>query len=180
MPSLRSSKSQKFSYTTHCFLCEHIAVDANGKKVQDVFRGSSWNSEKLFKDACEICGEKDGWAMEVKGKMAYVGDLPAADAIYHKQCSNNFKNGKSLPRKFNTSNVQKDISLGRPKDVKRYKGFQLVMNDFYENDDETVTINELRERMSAICEPCSYSEMKKKLNGIDEILISDFGGEQTL
>ena len=32
MPSLRSSKSQSFDYKTHCFLCGHITVDANGKK----------------------------------------------------------------------------------------------------------------------------------------------------
>ena len=144
------------------------------KKVQDAFRVSSWNSEKSFKDACEIRGETDDWAMEVKGKIACVGDLPAADAIYHRQCNLNFRNGKSLPRKFNTSEVQKETGVGRPRDELRYKAFQFVMNDFYENDDETVTITELRERMRALCEPYSESEMRRKLKEIDDIIISDF------
>ena len=112
--------------------------------------------------------------MEVKGKIACVGDLPAADAIYHRQCNLNFRNGKSLPRKFNTSEVQKETGVGRPRDELRYKAFQFVMNDFYENDDETVTITELRERMRALCEPYSESEMRRKLKEIDDIIISDF------
>ena len=72
------------------------------------------------------------------------------DVHYHKQCSTNFRIGKSIPRKFISSNVNEVSSVGRPKDNEKLKAFQLVMDDFYDINDETITVSELIERMKTI------------------------------
>ena len=84
--TLRSSNSQKFVYTTHCVLCECIAVDENGEKLKDVYRVSTWDKEETFTDTIEHrlkLDKDDKWATKVQGRLADVGDLPSADAIYH-------------------------------------------------------------------------------------------------
>ena len=74
--------------------------------------------------------------------MADVGDLPCADSIYQKQWSCNFQNSKSIPNKFRATGVNQGKHVGRPKDDERYKAFQSVMDEFYENDDRTVMVSE--------------------------------------
>ena len=193
--NLRSSNSETFVYATHCLLCECIAVDENGEKQKDVYRVSTWDKEKTLKDTIKHRlkqNKDDEWAIKVKGTLAIVADLPSADAIYHRQCSCNFQNDKYVPNDSRTSGINEVKSVGRPKDNKRYKNqvksvgrpknnerykaFQSVMYDFFENDDRTITISELRNRMGKICDPYSIPGMKTKLKEIEDIFISQIEG----
>ena len=40
----------------------------------------------------------DEWATEVDGRLGFVNDLRAEDAIYHKSCNSNFRTGKGNPK----------------------------------------------------------------------------------
>ena len=60
---------------------------------------------------CKIRGADDEWAKSVQGRINAVIDLHAADAVYHRQCSVNFRtlrdipNVKSLLREPNKSSL---------------------------------------------------------------------------
>ena len=43
---------------------------------------------------------RDEWADRVQARLLAVHHLHTADAIYHQQCSINFRTGKPLPRVF--------------------------------------------------------------------------------
>jgi len=34
------------------------------------------------------------------GRISYANDLHAEDAVYHNQCSINFRTGRNIPKKF--------------------------------------------------------------------------------
>ena len=158
--SLRSSKSENFAYSTHCFLCETIAVDSKWEKLDDVYRVSSWNCQDALIKFCNLPGEK--WPEKVKSKIVFADDLPTKDALYHNVCNNNFRSRRYIPHKYQSSADANEVhrNIGRPKDEERFEAFQYVINDFYENDDETVTISELIDRMREICvEPYSSVHM---------------------
>ena len=38
------------------------------------------------------------WAQKVRGRIGYVNDLHAADAVYHQACSVNFRTHKQIPQ----------------------------------------------------------------------------------
>ncbi|KAL8604332.1 hypothetical protein ACOMHN_028095 [Nucella lapillus] len=40
----------------------------------------------------------DKWAEAVLARIKSVNDLPAADALYHKQCSVNFRTTRGIPQ----------------------------------------------------------------------------------
>ena len=117
--SLRSHQQNEFNYSTHCLLCEGIAVNDAGEQLFEVYRVSSWNCQKTFEDTCDI--REDDWAEKVKSKIIFAKDLPAKDALYHLQCSNNFRNIKNIPGKYIQSSNESIISkkVGRPKAVEK-------------------------------------------------------------
>ena len=45
-----------------------------------------------------VCQERgDEWANDVQARILHVHDLHAADAVYHKACSVNFRTMKQIP-----------------------------------------------------------------------------------
>ena len=88
------------------------------KKQNDVHRAASSKCQESFE---KCCGERDDdWAEKVKNRILHISnsDFRAMDVHYHKQCSTNFRIGKSIPRIFISSNVNEVSSVGRPKDNK--------------------------------------------------------------
>ena len=123
------------------------------------------------------------WAESVKSKIIFAVDLPAKDALYHHQCSTNFRNRKLIPKKHvNDSDSHRlGNQSGRPKDEERSDAFHLVVIDFLENNDETVTVSELIERMRSICgEPYSSVHMKNELEKVEGIYITKIGNEENM
>ena len=58
----------------------------------------------------------DEWSYRVKGKIEFFSsDLHAADAVYHRLCSTNFRIGKKIPLRY--SNVDEKQKLGGPENM---------------------------------------------------------------
>ena len=56
----------------------------------------------------------DEWSYKVKGRIEYFSsDLHAADAVYHRSCSSNFRTGKQIPLKYKGANNERQ-KAGRP------------------------------------------------------------------
>ena len=85
----------------------------------------------------------DEWALLVYGRIEFVPDLRAADATYHCASHTNFCSGKSIPKKYDSSNtLQKH---GRPINTKLDDAYEKVCLCLKkkEANDELVTIKEL-------------------------------------
>ena len=73
-----------------------------------------------------------------------VTDLPAAYAVYHKQCSVNFNTGKRMPQtvacgQSDDPSAAKCLRLsGRPKDELRSEVFLQVTSYLEQNDEEHI------------------------------------------
>ena len=180
--TLRSQATSGFNYQTHCILCESIVVDYNDKRLDDVYyRAASINCQISFEKCCDQ--RDDDWGKKVKNRILHISnsDFRAMDVYYHKQCSTNFRIGKSIPQKFISSNVSELRSVGRPKDNEKLKAFQLVMDNFYDTNDETITVSELIKRMGTIVsDPYSHRTMKRELANIEGIRVTQIGKEKNI
>ena len=82
------------------------------------------------------------WADEVAKRMACTNDLPAEEAIYHRKCFQYFmKPSKALPNETDEPRIR-----GRPTgsvDQQKRLAFRHVIEYLENNDDETVTLDEL-------------------------------------
>jgi hypothetical protein len=59
-----------------------------------------------------VCKMRDDeWALDVRGRLEFVQDLHAADALYHQQCSVNFRTLSTLDS-FVTSLFAKAMYFG--------------------------------------------------------------------
>lgn len=173
-PSLRPKKPA-FQYATHCLYCTVKAVDRDGFPFDDVFRISTWNCQNAILRSCVERGDK--WADDVKSRVEFARDLPAADSIYHKVCSGNFRTGRRLPAKYDLDyKANVESRSGRKVDASREEAFQIVVAQFIEEEEEFTTIAHLQTRMENICQD-SYSipYLKKKLKNHfgDSLVISD-------
>jgi len=137
-----------------------------------------------------VCKErKDYWAGQVESRLHCVSDLHAADAVYHQQCSVNFRTGKQIPQQFQTSDNTLQSSSGkpgRPEDAAQSTAFLSVVNYLEEYDDEQITIGDLINKMSVFLkenksysDPYSFRHMKRKLNDYfgNRIIIAEVCGK---
>ena len=166
---LRSNNSQDFDYATNCLFCENIVVDKNGVRHSEVYRVSTWNFQNKIIYHCRERNDK--WGNEVKSRILFAIDLPAKDALYHRQCSNNFRNNRGIPLKFRKQSDDdgEQKQVGRPVDLEKADIFLDMMDDF-ENNDETISINDLILRMGTMCEePYSHQTVLNKLKDNENI-----------
>ena len=96
-----------------------------------------------------VCQERgEEWANAVQARILHVHDLHAADAVYHKACSVNFRTMKHIPAIHECGNSSlKKAKVGRPPEKERTDAFLEVAKFLEENDDEQITIHELIQRM---------------------------------
>ncbi len=117
----------------------------------------------------KICAERDDdWGKIVAGRLASVVDLHAADALYHQQCSVNFRTLKNIPKQHSSS-VTKRVNYGRPEDLNRSGAFQRTVEYFRENDEEQLTIADLIDKMQEFLEGSScqaYSQVYRTGNSV--------------
>ena len=76
------------------------------KRGFEVFPVRTKDFEDSLIEVCKL--KKDEWVDKVLGRVASVNHLHAADAVYHQQCSSNFRTGKQLPK---SSDVAKEHIL---------------------------------------------------------------------
>ena len=95
--------------------------------------------------------------------------MHAADAVYHKACSVNFRTMKQIPAIHEHENSSlKKVKIGRPPEKERTDAFLEVAKFLEENDDEQITIHDLIQRMDKNLantehSAYSYTHMQKKI-----------------
>lgn len=122
MPKLRSRETL-FTYKDHCFLCGTEVETEN--KTDDIFQVRTWDCQISHITACEQRGNDDEWARTVRARIEFVHDLPAADALYHRVCSINFRTEKNIPLRYQAEEQRdaKKPRVGRRTDTSREEAF---------------------------------------------------------
>ena len=143
------SEKQSLSFCDDCFIC--------GKNVdKDLAKRLSGNPDNqysivmtisLIETVAKRCeerfngGEGNTWADKVTKRMACTNNLPTEEAIYHRKCFQYFmKPSKALPK------TDEPRNRGRPTgsvDQQKCLAFRHVIEYLENNDDETVTLDEL-------------------------------------
>ena len=160
---------QAFDFRNHCLYCGRSAKFEKGKKRGiDVHNVKSNNFQESLIQDCS--NRKDEWSETVLGRLASINDLHAADAIYHQQCSSNFRTGRNIPKSTDSVVEQetKPFKIGRPTSHDRSEAFLKVLKYLEEINDEPVTINDLVRLMNDYLtdsqdKAYSGSYMKEKL-----------------
>lgn len=171
------SKNQPFDFRKCCLFCGMHAelVSKRGPTVLPV------RTLDFQKTVYRICAERaDEWPEKVKGKIEFVSDLPAADALYHQSCSTNFRTKRKLPKCFASDTDNKRPKQGRPVDEKRAEAFRKVVNYLQKNDTEVTIIDLIRKMKEFTGGDCySHSKMKEELKKHfgDEIIITEMDGK---
>ena len=94
---LRSS-SGVFDYKTNFIFCS-CADPYDGMKSE--FRLISARTLELRNTILQACERYNNELVNtVKPRVLFVSDIPAADVVYHKQCSVNFYTGKQMTQTF--------------------------------------------------------------------------------
>ena len=183
--SLRAS--QDFNYKLDCLFCMQ-SITEKEKRYSKAYQVMCKNREfdQSILNACEQ--RNDQWALEVKGRIAFVNDLHSEDAVYHQVCSANFRTGKGVPQMYHRSTQSEPSSKrGRPSDVNREVAFMFVANYLKDNDDEQITVNDLLSLMqNHLKESSSHAFTAKWLKNRliehfkDEIVFTEINGKQNV
>ena len=148
------------------FCSQHVEFEASkyGEEI-DASRVEFHEFTTSILACCDL--RRDESAFTVKGKIEFYNeDLPAADCVYHRSCSTNFRNNKRIPVKYR-ENTEKDKG-GRPENQVQYEAFREVCDILELGDEEKLSIPELvaimEEKLSDTGFP-AYARryMKKKL-----------------
>ena len=95
VPTLRSQEPA-FDLETQCILCGYSVIDK--EKVTEFYRVSTKNCQESFSDKCNE--RQDSWGEKVRDRINIAVDLPAKDALYHKECNAHFRCNRQIPLKF--------------------------------------------------------------------------------
>ena len=76
------------------------------------------------------------------GRLASVNELRAEGAVYHSQCSSNFRTGKGMP-----TNACGKKKQGRPSDVEKESAFEELIEYIENNSDAQFILSDLVKRM---------------------------------
>ncbi|VDI73947.1 Hypothetical predicted protein [Mytilus galloprovincialis] len=158
VPTLRSKV--EFDFKKHCLFCGQLADAVIGRK-----------EEKQ---------REDEWALEVRGRLAFVQDLHAADALYHQTCSVNFRTLKQTPLAFSPPAKKAKTQAGRKSSLS--ESFLFAAKYLQQNEDEQITVADLVKKMSEHCgidDAYGVQHMKNKLQEHfgDKVIISEINGK---
>lgn len=180
VPSRRLRSETVFRSSTDCLFCGQDT--AASRMSSSVFPVRTDNFQSTISDKCQK--RQDAWADGVHGKIQYCQDLHAADAVYHQECSVNFRTDKEIPKAHAKDDSSKGVKRGRPSNADREAVFGQVMQYLQENDDEQITINGLVKRMEDGLKgtdslPYSSKHMKRRLQEQfgDEVIIAEIDGK---
>ena len=158
---LRSGK-QSFCFRTDCYLCGRCVDVEKAKRLPgNAEYEYSYAMTLSIKDTiAKRCAERrenqaDEWAEMVSHRIACISDLPAEEAIYHRRCFQYFMSPRNL-KLDSVSIVSKDGTpqkkRGRPSgsvDEIKQSAFMHVIEYLENNDDETITLDELYDIMES-------------------------------
>ena len=179
---LRSAE-KVFNFSTNCFYCGEPAITGRKRKGTQVIAVRTVETKDTILAICHERG--DDWAKAVQARILHVHDLHAADAVYHRVCSVNFRTMKQVPVIHDyESNTSKKLKLGRPPEKQQADAFIEVAQFLEENDDEQITIHDLIQRMEenlgeSELSAYSYPYMKQRLaeHFGDKIIETEINGK---
>ena len=101
----RSTVEKPFDYKRDCLLCgQPTTFDSRKGDSDEVFAIRTFECERSLLHKCAERGDR--WGQLVQSRIQSVNDLHAADAVYHQQCSVNFRTHKNIPIKRMTGTGQ--------------------------------------------------------------------------
>jgi hypothetical protein len=105
----------------------YSAVKIEGKKRGlDCFQVRTFDFQTAIKAACTE--RNDQWGREVLTRIEFGRDLPTVDAVYHQECSTNFRTGRQIPKQMQEPEVKIQKSAkGSPQN--------LTQTSFFENNE---------------------------------------------
>jgi len=183
---LRSTQKQ-FNFGTDCFFCGKPAFfDKKRKTSEDVSTVKTVETKDTILAICHKRG--DVWANTVQARILSVHDLHAADAVYHRKCSINFRTMKCIPMAHEQEgNASKKAKMGRPPEKQQADAFLETARFLEENDDEQTTIYDLIEHMEKTLGDSelgaySYRYMQQKLKEHfgDKIIQTEINGKKNV
>ncbi|CAG2213079.1 unnamed protein product [Mytilus edulis] len=161
VPTLRSKV--EFDFKRHCLFCGQLADAVIGRKRKsDVYPVRTSEFQCKIEDICRQ--REDEWALEVRGRLAFVQDLHAADALYHQTCSVNFRTLKQTPLAFSPPAKRPKTQAGRKSSLS--ESFLFAAKYLQQNEDEQITVADLVTKMSEHCgidDAYGVQHMKNKL-----------------
>ncbi|CAG2208600.1 unnamed protein product [Mytilus edulis] len=132
------------------------------KRKSDVYPVRTSEFQCKIEDICRQ--REDEWALEVRGRLAFVQDLHAADALYHQTCSVNFRTLKQTPLAFSPPAKKTKTQAGRKSS--QSESFLFAAKYLQQNEDEQITVADLVKKMSEHCgidDAYGVQHMKNKL-----------------
>ena len=135
-----------FDYKTHCLLCGVFIDHGDARKHRK--RSTSRISYVLtleFQETLQThCAKRqDEWADAVRSRLEAIHDLPAEEALYHRDCYSHFSDGRSIPSTMQGGGPLKKVKRSRPKSSTKVAAFHTSVTYLEENDDETITLDQL-------------------------------------
>ena len=164
------SEERVFDFKTDCLFCGVFVEQSLAQKKPN--KASYMYSHVMTlgfqQNIITHChSRQDDWATQVKSRLSAVNDLPAEEALYHHKCKNLFLKGKYFPGfspQEGTSYSSKR-KVGRPKSTSKVTALQYAFDYLEENDDETITLQELHQHMfrsSGLDEEDVYTQVQLK------------------
>lgn len=177
--NLRSQK-ECFDFAKCCLFCGKEAnLDSrSGPKVYPV------RTLDFERTIFQVCSQRcDEWADIVRSRLEFVSDLPAADAVYHQNCSLCFRSRKRPPQFTQSHQGNKQVKLGRPKDERKAEAFEKVATYLVQNENEQITVNDLIIKMKEFTDDAySHPTMKQELQNYfgEQLIVTEVNGKSNV
>lgn len=154
-----------------CLFCNQKAKagkKGNIKSAHKLIPVRTMQCQESILRFCKERGNTDRWSRDVRGKLEYMQNLCARDAVCHNICYSYFRNGQGIPSIFHTREpASKKVCIGRPKNQRCLEAFQCVLDYLDSADVQQVTVSELVQLMQSklTSEDTAYSAkyIKQKL-----------------
>jgi hypothetical protein len=131
-----------FSFKGMCFFCglTTSGSSAGSRKVLT----KKENFDRKVHEMIAARGDCNEWALEVKGRIAFVHDLRAADAEYHTDCYGRFANPACTKESH-------QVKRGRPKKESARGAFEKLCEQLEsEGENDLYTLRELHDMMQKL------------------------------
>ena len=154
-----------------CLFCtqkDKAGKKGNSKSAHKLIPVRTMQCRESILRFCTERGNTDRLSRDVRGKLEYMQDLCARDAVYHNICYSYFRNGQGIPSIFDTREpASKNVCTERPKNQRCLETFQCVLDYLDSADVQQVTVSELVQLMQSnlTSEDTAYTAkyMKQKL-----------------
>ena len=118
---------------------DHLRRNLNLEEIVSCIVFVLYKNKEIDISLSNVKRQDDDWATEVNGRLGFINELRAEDAIYHRSCNANFRTLKGKPKALTTSCYQ---TRGRPSGSDQDAAFIEVIKYLQKNDDEQITVSD--------------------------------------